>query len=148
MEVGIHQGPALSPVLCIMVMDVLTDVTDGSLMELLYANDLVLCGESLSEVMDKYGRWKNAVERKGLRVNLDKTKGIQLLFGKKGSVSKVDPCGACGGRVGCNTIKYTKCQRWLHRRCSDVPRQVSLLSCWDVFVCRTCLGRNCTVEEN
>ena len=100
MEAGVHQGPALSPVLCIMVMDVLTDVTDGSLMELLYANDLVLCGESLSEVMDKYGRCKNAVERKGLRVNLDKTKGIQLLFGKKGSVLKMDPCGACGGRVG------------------------------------------------
>ena len=31
--------------------------------------------------------------------------------------------------------------------CSDVPRQVSLLSCRDVFVCRTCLGHNCSVEE-
>ena len=30
--------------------------------------------------------------------------------------------------------------------CSDVPRQVSL-SCWDVFVCRTCLGHNCSVKE-
>ena len=30
--------------------------------------------------------------------------------------------------------------------CSDVPRQVSL-SCQDVFVCRTCLGHNCSVEE-
>ena len=48
-------------------MDVLTkDVRDGSLMELLYADDLVLCGESLNEVMDKYGRWKNAVEGKDL----------------------------------------------------------------------------------
>ena len=28
-----------------------------------------------------------------------------------------------------------------------VPRQVSLLSCRDVFVCRTCLGHNCSVEE-
>ena len=31
--------------------------------------------------------------------------------------------------------------------CSGVPRQLSLLSCWDVFVCRTCLGHNCSVEE-
>ena len=31
---------------------------DDSLMELLYADDLVLCGESLNEVMDKYGRWE------------------------------------------------------------------------------------------
>ena len=28
-----------------------------------------------------------------------------------------------------------------------MPRQVSLLSCWDVFVCRTCLVHNCSVVE-
>ena len=28
-----------------------------------------------------------------------------------------------------------------------MPRQVSLLLCRDVFVCRTCLGRNYSVEE-
>ena len=79
-KVGVHQGSALSPLLFNMVMDVLTE--DVSLMEFLYA-DLVLCGESLNEVMRKYGRWKNAVEMIGLRVNVDKTKGTQLLFGKK-----------------------------------------------------------------
>ena len=64
-EVGVHQGSVLSPLLFIMVMDVLTeDVRDGSLMELWYADDLVLCGESLNEVMDKYGRWENAVQGK------------------------------------------------------------------------------------
>ena len=82
-------------------MDVLTeDVRDGSLMELLYADDLVLCGESLNAVMLKYGRWENAVERKGRRVNVDKRKGMQVLFGKKISVWKVDPRGVCGERVG------------------------------------------------
>ena len=50
-----------------MVIDVLTeDVRDGSLMELLHAGQLVLCGQSLNEVMDKYGRWKKVVE--GYRV--------------------------------------------------------------------------------
>ena len=29
-----------------------------------------------------------------------------------------------------------------------MPRQVSILSCWDVFVYRLCLGHNCPVEEN
>ena len=83
-KVGVHQGSALSPLLFIMVMDVLTeDVRDGSLMELLYADDLVLCGESLNDVMNKYKRWKNAVEGKGMRVNVDKTKGMQFSFGKK-----------------------------------------------------------------
>ena len=28
-----------------------------------------------------------------------------------------------------------------------MPRQTSLLSCRDVFVYRTCLGHNCSVEE-
>ena len=147
-RVGVHQGSALSSLFFIMVMDVLTgDVRDGSLMELLYAEDLVLCGESVNEVMDKYRRWKNAVEEKCLGVYVDKTKGMQLLFRKKSSVSKVDPGGVCGERVGCNVIQYIKSHRWVHRRCSDEPRQVSLLSCRDVFVCRTCLGHNCSVEE-
>ena len=106
MKVGVHQGFALSPLLFIMVMDVLTeDVRDG-LLWLLYTDDLVLCGQSLNEVMAKYGRWKNAVERKVLRVNVDKTKGMQLLFGKK-SVLKVDSCGVCGQRIGFNSIQCT-----------------------------------------
>ena len=87
-KVGVHQGSTLSTLLFIMVMDVLTeDMSDGSLMELLYVDDLVLYGESLNDVMDKYGRWENAAEGKGLRLNVDKTKGMQLLFGKKSSVS-------------------------------------------------------------
>ena len=87
------------------------------------------------------------MEGKGLRVNVNKTKGMQLFYGKKSSVSKVDSCGVCGERVGCNSIQCTKCQRWVHRRCSDVPTLVSLLSCRYVFVCRTCLGYNCSAEE-
>ena len=136
-KVGDDQGSALSPLLFIMVMDVLTeDVRDGSLMELLCADDLVLCGESLNKVMDKYGRWKNTVEGKGLRVNVSKTKGMQLLFEKKSSIL-----------IGCNFIQCTKCKRWVHHSCSDVPWPLGLLSCWDVFVCRTCLGHDCSVEE-
>ena len=46
-KVGVHQRSALRPLLFIMVMDVLTEnVRDGSLRELLYADDLVLHGES------------------------------------------------------------------------------------------------------
>ena len=135
LKFGVHQGSALSPLLFILVMDILAeDMWDGSLMEFLYVDDLVLCGESLSEVTDKYGRWKNTVQGKGLRVNVVKFKGMQLLFGKKSRVLKVYPCDVCGEQVVCNSNNCTKCQRWVHCLCSDVPRQVSLLSCWDVFV--------------
>ena len=43
---------------------------------------------SLNEVMDKYGRWKNAVEGKNQRMNVDKTKGMQLSFWKKVAFQK------------------------------------------------------------
>ena len=129
-----------------MVMEVLTE--DGWLLtEFLYADYLALCGESLIEVTDKYRRWKNSVEGKSLRVNVDKTKGMQLLFGKKNSVSKLDPYGVCGVWIGCNSIWCKKCNNWLHRRCSDVPGQVSLLLCWNVFVSTTYLGYNSSVED-
>ena len=59
----------------------------------------------------------------------------------------MDSCGICDEWVGCSFIHCTKSQRWVHRRFSDVPGQVSLLSCQDAFVCRTCLGHNCSVEE-
>ena len=39
-----------------------------------------------------------------------------------------------------------KCQWWVHC-CTYVPRQVSLLLCQDVIVCKTCLGYNSSVEE-
>ena len=49
MKIGVHQESALSPPLFIMEIDVPTeDVSDGSLMDLFYADDLVLCGESLN----------------------------------------------------------------------------------------------------
>ena len=54
--------------------------------------------------------------------------------------------GVCGEQVGCNPVECTKYQSRVHR-CCYVPRQVNLLSCQDVFVCRTCLGQNCSVEE-
>ena len=47
-------------------------------------------------------------------MNVDKTKGMQLLFGTESSVSKVDPCGVCGERVGCKSIQCIKCQNCDH----------------------------------
>ena len=83
-KVGVDQESALRPLLFVMAMYVQTEnVRYGSLMELLCADNLVFCGEPLNEVMDKYRRWKNAVEGKGLRMSINNTKGMQLLFGKK-----------------------------------------------------------------
>ena len=59
----------------------------------MYTDDLILCWESLDEVMGKNGQWENAVEGKGVRVNVGKTKGMLSLFEKKSSVLKVNPPG-------------------------------------------------------
>ena len=78
-QVRVHQGSVLSPLLFNCVMDVLSEcVKDGSLTELLYADDLLLCGESVEEVMEKYVRWKEALEGKGLKVNVGKTKSMRF----------------------------------------------------------------------
>ena len=83
-QVGVHQGSVLSPLLFIVVMDVLTEcVRDGSLMELLYADDLVLCGESVEEAMKKYGRWKKALEEERFEGKCWKNEGYATSEGQK-----------------------------------------------------------------
>ena len=59
----------------------------------------------------------------------------------------MDPCGVCGEQVGYDSVQFMKCQRLVRCHCSHVRRQMSLPSCPDVFVCRICLGHNCSVEE-
>ena len=75
-KVGVHQGSVLLPLLFVCVMDVLTEEVWGGCRCLMYAGDVVLVGESMDEVMSAYGRWKHALEEKGLKVNVVKTKGM------------------------------------------------------------------------
>ena len=44
------------------------------MIEMLYANDLVLTGESMEGLRKRFWKWKEAFESKGLKVNLGKTK--------------------------------------------------------------------------
>ena len=67
-------------------------------------------------------------------MNVEKTKGIHLLYGKKAYVSKVDPCNICRKQVGGNSILCIEYQKWAHHCWSDVARQVRLLLCKDVCV--------------
>ena len=91
-------------------MDVLTkDLSDASFMELFYADDLALCGESLDEISGKYERLNKVLKGKGLRVNVEKTKEFQLLYGKKSYVLEVDSCGdPCDEHICHNSICCAK----------------------------------------
>ena len=55
-----------------------------------------MISETMEGVREKFWKWKEAFESKGLKVNLGKTKVV--VSGAEGevSVSKVDLCGICG----------------------------------------------------
>ncbi|KAK3568606.1 hypothetical protein QTP86_010438 [Hemibagrus guttatus] len=63
-EVGLHQGSALSPFLFAIVMDQLSEeVIQESPWTMMFADDIVICSE----------RWRFALERRGMKVSRSKT---------------------------------------------------------------------------
>ena len=65
--------------------------------------------------------WKEAMEKKGLRVNAGKTKvmicgtGLNLL-----QSSGEYPCAVCLTGVGNNSIYCNGCKLWVHKKCSGI----------------------------
>ena len=103
-NVGVHQGSVLSPLLFIIVMEALSrSFRTGCPWELLYADDLVIIAESKEELLFKLAQWKQGIESKGLRVNTRETKIMQCSHGlrERQKTSKW-PCGVSRGvsRVG------------------------------------------------
>ncbi|KAK3569207.1 hypothetical protein QTP86_026614 [Hemibagrus guttatus] len=73
-EVGLHQGLALSPFLFAIVMDQLSEeVRQESLWTMMFADDIVICSESREQVEENLERWRFALERRGMKVSRSKT---------------------------------------------------------------------------
>ncbi|MCJ8738873.1 hypothetical protein PDJAM_G00040650 [Pangasius djambal] len=68
-EVGLHQGSALSPFLFAMVMDQLSEVRQESPYTMMFADDIVICSESREQVEENLERWRFALERRGMKVS-------------------------------------------------------------------------------
>ena len=120
-QVGVHQGSVLSPLLFILVLEALSrEFRTGVPWELLYADDLVIVERSLEACIEKLKGWKAGLEQKGLSVNMAKTKfmvsgvGLDTL-----SDSGKDPCAVCRKGVGSNSIFCGCCEHWVHKRCSE-----------------------------
>ena len=145
-KVGVHQGAVLSPLLFIIVMQAITKhVATGLPWELLYADDLVVVAENEDELRMKMTNWKEAIEWKGLKVNIGKTKVMCSQKGR-GVVKKsgVDPCGVCGATVKETKFHYTlactKCKKWVHNKCKEGKKDFRVYTKKerDTFICKKC----------
>jgi len=79
---------------------------------------------------------KRSIESKEMKVNLAMTK--MMVSGSEGERlnSKIDPCGK---RVMANSLLCTKCEKWIHGRCTRMRVTPSVAK---HFVCASC--RNVT----
>ena len=106
----------------------------------------MISAESKEELLVKVKKWKTEMEKKGLRVNMGKTKimqsGINLDVLKK---SGKYPCGVCLTGVGStNAILCDGCERWVHKKCSGIKGHLLPDS---VFRCAQCLGTAKAIDE-
>ena len=64
-KVGLHQGSALSPLLFITLMDVISEkvkmVPPNSM---LFADDIVLCNNTMEGLMESLDKWCEALEKR------------------------------------------------------------------------------------
>ena len=64
-EVGLHQGSALSPYLFLILMDVLTErVRKEAPESMLFADDIVLCGDKDVDMTEYLESWRKALEER------------------------------------------------------------------------------------
>ena len=104
--------------------------------QILYADDLVLMGETMEELRENFDEWREAFESKGMRVNLGKTKLMVSGMEEETFDSKIDPCGVCGTQVMSNSVLCTACGKWVLARCTDKKKVAVYLN--KNSVCKKC----------
>ena len=109
----------------------------------LYADGLVIIADSLQECVRRLLIWKEAMEKKELRVNAGKTKvmicgtGLDLL-----QSSCEYPCAVCRTGVG-NNIYCNCCKLWVHKECNGLQR----LTPNPVHRCAWCRGNAHPIDD-
>jgi len=137
-KVGMHEGSALSPLLFVIVTEAISREFRVALpWELLYADDLVVIAETEEHLIQRLNEWKDNVENRGMRVNMNKTK-VMVSGERQKPLQKAArwPCGVCGRGVGSNSIQCTSSQKWIHKKRSSIKG--SMYKVMRSFICRGC----------
>ena len=80
-QVGLHQGSALSPFLFTLLLEVLTrDLRQEVPWSMLYADDGFLCGTDDKELNREAEEWRSCLEERGLKISRVKTVGMRCNF--------------------------------------------------------------------
>ena len=129
--------------LFIIVLEALSrEFHSGVPWEDLYADDLIIA-ELLEECVRRLLTWKEAMEKKGLRVNAGKTKIIICGTGQDLLQSSGEfPCAVCRNGVGSNSIFCNGCKHWVHKKCSGLK----CLKNDPDYRCTRCQGTACPLD--
>jgi Reverse transcriptase (RNA-dependent DNA polymerase) len=105
-KVGVHQGSAISPFLFILVLDTLTrDIQKEAPWSMLFADDIVLCGETKAEIERDLKQWVERLEKHGLRISRSKTEYMTTSFAKQVVVGHIS--------MGPDQVRKTTAFRYL-----------------------------------
>nr|GEW20712.1 hypothetical protein [Tanacetum cinerariifolium] len=82
-EVGLHQGSAISPYLFALILnDLSRGIQEDISWCLIFADDIALVSESAEGLNNRLENWREALEDNGLRVSKEKTEYLRCDFGK------------------------------------------------------------------
>jgi len=118
--------------------------------ELLYADDLVAIAETEDDLIKRLNEWKDNMENRSTRVNMNKTKVMISVEQQRVTQKAVRwPCAVCGRGIGNNSMQCTSCKKCVHRKCSGIKG--SMYKVMKTFVCRGCAnpvtGTRCTSRD-
>jgi len=80
-DIGLHQGSALSPFLFTIIIDELTrEIQEEVPWCMLFADDIVLIDETRSGLNQRLEKWRHSLESKGFRLSRSKTEYLRCGF--------------------------------------------------------------------